>query len=117
MASLAQIQRDAARAEAARQRAQAASRRAADQARARYERSAAADERERKRLYAESRTADVAAMNAELADTIAALDGVLAATLESTTTSTWTSSRGPPTSAAMAMHRCRHPPTRSTARP
>ena len=82
MASLAQIQRDAARAEAARGRAQAASRRAADQARARYERAAAADERERKRLYAESRTAEVAAMNADLADTLAALDGVLAATLD-----------------------------------
>jgi restriction system protein len=82
MASLAQIQRDAARAEAARQRAHAASRRAAEQARARYERAAAADERERKRLYAESRMAEVAAMNAELTDTIAALDGVLAATLD-----------------------------------
>jgi restriction system protein len=82
MASLAQIQRDAARAEAQRRRAHAASQRAAVQARVRYERAAAADERERKRLYAESRTAEVAAMNAELADTLAALDGVLAATVD-----------------------------------
>jgi hypothetical protein len=61
MATFAQIQRDAARAEAARRRAQASSRRAAEQARARYESAAGADERERKRLYAESRTAEVAA--------------------------------------------------------
>lgn len=82
VATLAEIQREAARAEAARQRAQTASRRHAEQARLRYARAAAGDERERKRLYAESRVAEVEAMNADLADTVTALDGVLAATLD-----------------------------------
>jgi restriction system protein len=82
IATLAQIQREAARAEAARRRADSASRRQAEQARLRYTRAATADERERKRLYAESRVAEVEAMNTELAETVTALDGVLAATLD-----------------------------------
>ncbi len=82
MATLAQIQREATRAEAARRRADSASRRQAEQARLRYTRAVAADERERKRLYAESRVAEVEAMNTELAETVTALDGVLAATLD-----------------------------------
>lgn len=82
MASIAQIQREAARAEAARRRAQSASHREAERALAQYRRASAADERERKRLYAASRTAEVAAMNDDLAATHAALDGVLAATLD-----------------------------------
>src|SRR5689334_2132765 len=82
VATLAQIQREAARADAARRRAETTSRRQAEQARLRYARAAAADERERKRLYAESRAADVEAMNADLTDTLTALDGVLAATLD-----------------------------------
>jgi restriction system protein len=81
MASIAQIQREAARAEAARRRAQSASHREAERALARYQRASAADARERKRLYAESRAAEVAAMNDDLAQTHAALDSVLAATL------------------------------------
>ena len=59
-----------------------AGRREGEQARLRYVRVAAMDERERKRLYAESRTAEVAAMSADLADTLIALDGVPAATLD-----------------------------------
>lgn len=82
IATLAQIQRETARAEAARRRAESASRRQAEQARLRYTRAVAADERERKRLYAESRVAEVEAMNAEFAETVTALDGVLAATLD-----------------------------------
>lgn len=82
MASIARMQREAARAEAARLRAQAEAQRAALRARAEYERAIAASERERKRLYAESRAAQVAAMNDELAARRAALDGVLAATLD-----------------------------------
>jgi restriction system protein len=82
IATLAQIQREAARAEAAGRRAETTSRRQAEQARLRYARAAAADERERKRLYAESRAAEVEAMNADLAETVTALDRVLAATLD-----------------------------------
>lgn len=82
MASIAQMQREAARAEAARQRSQAAAHRAAARAQAEYARASAASERDRKRLYAESRSADVAAMNEELVEKLAALDGVLAATLD-----------------------------------
>jgi restriction system protein len=82
MASIAQMQREAARAEAARQRAQAASHREAARAQAAYARASAANERERKRLYGESRAADVAVMNEELTEKLVALDGVLAATLD-----------------------------------
>lgn len=77
-----QMQREAARAQAAQVRAQAAARREAERARAAYLRSQAADERERKRLYAESRAADVAAANDDLEAVVAALQGLLAATLK-----------------------------------
>jgi restriction system protein len=75
------MQREAARSQAAQVRAQAAARREAERARAAYLRSQAADERERKRLYAESRAADVAAMNDDLEADIAALQSLLGATL------------------------------------
>jgi len=75
------MQREAARSQAAQLRAQAAARREADRARAAYMRARAADEKERKRLYAESRAADVAAMNDDLDAAVAALQGLLAATL------------------------------------
>src|SRR5437763_2008196 len=56
--------------------------REAERARRAYERSAAADEKERKRLYLESRVAEVEAMNEQLDQTISALEGLLAATLD-----------------------------------
>ena len=76
-----QRQRQAARANAAALRAQAAARREADRARAAYVRAVAAEDKERKRLYAESRAADVAAMNDDLEARVEALQGLLAATL------------------------------------
>jgi restriction system protein len=78
----AQMQREAARAQAAQVRAQAAARREAERARAAYLRAQAAEEKERKRLYAESRMADVAAMNDDLEAAVKALDGLLAAALK-----------------------------------
>jgi restriction system protein len=80
--AIAQMQREAARAQAAQVRAQAATRRAAERAHAAYLRAQAADEKERKRLYAESRAAEVAAMNDDLEAEVAALQGLLEATLE-----------------------------------
>src|SRR5690242_19896789 len=81
MSTYAQRQREAARAQAAQVRAQTAARREAERARAAYLRAQAADEKERKRLYAESRAAEVAARNDDLEAEIAALQGLLAATL------------------------------------
>ncbi len=78
----AQMQREAARAQAAQVRAQAAARREAERARAAYLRARAAEEKERKRLYAESRMADVAAMNDDLDAAVKALEGLLAAALK-----------------------------------
>ncbi|WP_344821440.1 restriction endonuclease [Actinocorallia longicatena] len=77
MATVARMQREAARAEAARQRAQAAGQREAARAQAAYERSVAADERERKRLYGEARAAEAVAMNEAIAQRIAELDSIL----------------------------------------
>jgi restriction system protein len=88
-------QRQAARNQAARQRSSAAGQREAARARAEYQRAVAADarvtaadaraaaamERERKRLYAISRAADVAALNEGLDDRIGFLDSLLSATL------------------------------------
>lgn len=79
--SYAQMQREAARAQAAQVRAQAAARREAERAHAAYVRAQAAAEKEGKRLYVESRAAQVAAMNADLEATIDALQGLLAASL------------------------------------
>jgi restriction system protein len=76
------MQREAARAQAAQVRAQAAARREAERARAAYLRAVAAEEKERKRLYAESRMADVAAMNDDLETAVKALEGLLAAALK-----------------------------------
>ena len=69
MASIVQIQRDAAHAEAARRRAQSASYREAERAQARYQRASVADELERKRL------SEVAAMNDNLAGVRSASGG------------------------------------------
>jgi restriction system protein len=79
---MAQMQRDAARAQAAQVRAQAASRREAERARAAYLRARTADEKERKRLYAESQAADVTAMNDDLEAEVEGLHGLLAVALE-----------------------------------
>lgn len=78
----AQIQREAARAQAAQARAQAAARREAERAHAAYVRALAAEEKERKRLYGESRVAHVAAMNDDLEAAVGALEGLLAASLK-----------------------------------
>jgi restriction system protein len=81
-AGYAQMQREAARAQAAQIRAQAAARREAERAHAAYQRALAAEEKERRRLYAESRAAHVAAMNSDLEATVGALEGLLAASLQ-----------------------------------
>ncbi len=79
---LIQMQRQAER--DARTRAAAQRRASVDAARARraYERAQASDQKERARLYTESRIADVAALNERLADDVAALEGLLGDTLE-----------------------------------
>ena len=82
VSAFAQMQREAARAQAAQVRAQAAARREAERARAAYLRAQAADEKERKRLYAESRAAEVAAKNDDLEAEVAALQGMLAVALK-----------------------------------
>src|SRR3954469_14280932 len=81
VSSIAQYQREVARAQAAQTRAHAAAQRDYARAQAAQYRTAAAYDREQKRLYGESRAAEVAAMNADLDAQLAALDGVLAATL------------------------------------
>ena len=88
LSTMSQIQREAARAQAAQSRARSAQIRAqaqAEAARARAYaaqlRAAAADDREQKRLYAQARSAEVAAMNTELADQISQLERILAAGL------------------------------------
>ena len=77
----AQMQREAARAQAAQVRAQTAAWKEAERARTAYLRAQAAAEKERKRLYAESRAAHVAAMNADLDAAIGVLEGLLVASL------------------------------------
>lgn len=81
VSAFAQMQREAARASAARARADAAARRAADRAHLAYLRASAADEKERKRLYAESRAASVAAANAALEAQVEALQELLSSSL------------------------------------
>jgi restriction system protein len=78
----AQMQREAARAQAAQVRAQAAAQREAARAYAAYMRAQAAEEKERKRLYIEHRVAEVAAKNAELEAAVEALQGLLTASLQ-----------------------------------
>jgi restriction system protein len=77
-----QVQREAARAQAAQVRARAAVQREATRAHAAYIRAQAAEEKERKRLYVESRVAEVAAKNADLEATVEALQELLAASLQ-----------------------------------
>src|SRR3954453_20061072 len=93
LSTVARIQRDMNRAQATRVRTQnsavrqaerghAAAVREAERARRAYERAQIADEKERARLYAESRAADVAANNEALEQRIAELSALLAAGLE-----------------------------------
>jgi restriction system protein len=81
-ATLAQIQREAIRAQQAQLRAQAQAQRNAERARREYERAAAADERERKGLYFEARAAKVEAMNERLEQDVGELQHLLLSTLE-----------------------------------
>lgn len=97
VSTFAQIQREAARAQAAQARAQGAARREAERARAAYLRAQATDEKERKRLYAESRTAEVAAKNDDLEAEIAALQSLLAVTLKISDQITFSSLKKPAT--------------------
>ncbi len=74
---MAQIQREASRAHAAQTRAQAQAEAARARARSAQLKEAAAFDREQKRLYAEARAAEVAAMNEELTDLVSGLENVL----------------------------------------
>lgn len=78
---IASIERDMARKRAAQQRSVAAEQREYERAVRAWERAQAADEKEQKRLYLESRSADVDDLNAELAETTASLRGILQHTL------------------------------------
>ena len=78
---LIQMQRQAERDARARAAAQRRAQVEADRARRAFERAAAADQKERARLYTESRIAEVAALNDGLAAHVAALDGLLRDTL------------------------------------
>lgn len=82
LSAYAQMQREAARSQAAQVRAQAAAQREAARAYAAYIRAQAVEEKERKRLYLEHRVAEVAAKNAQLEATVEALQGLLAASLQ-----------------------------------
>ncbi len=64
--SIAQKQREAERIRIAQERAQTQAAKAAAQAQKAYQRAQIADQKERARLYAESRAADVAKLNEEL---------------------------------------------------
>lgn len=86
---IASIQRDIARqqrfaqqAQLAHVRQQQALHRAAEQAVKAAGRAAIADERERKRLYAEARAAEVAAQNGDVATRLADLESILVSTLQ-----------------------------------
>ena len=82
LAAMRAVERDMARAQAARVRADAAAVREVERARRAYERASVAEQKELKRQYVEARAAEVDARNAELRDSEAQLDGLLAATLD-----------------------------------
>jgi len=91
-----QLERDAARRHAAQQRSERQAVRAAQQARAAYVRASAADAREQKRLYVESRRAEVDELNEDLVAIVEALEGVLAAALAADCGLDWSSMKRPP---------------------
>jgi restriction system protein len=78
---MAQYQREVERRDRATQRALLTAAREADRARRAYERTQYLDEKERKRLYAEARQAEVEAMNEQLAAEDTALETILRTTL------------------------------------
>lgn len=82
VAAIAQAQRVSAQQQAARQRATAAAQHEADRARKAYERAQVADEKERRRLYLESRAADVDAQNELLEGEVADLESILTSSLQ-----------------------------------
>ena len=96
VSAFAQMQREAARANAAQLRAQAAARKEADKAHAAYLRAHAADEKERKRLYADSRAAAVAAANSDLDAKVAALEGLLTIALRADSRISFSALKRPP---------------------
>ncbi len=77
------MQREAERARAAQIRAQTATLRHAEAAHRAYDRASAAAEKDRKRLYAEARQAQVEARNEELAEEVKELDNLLGDSLKS----------------------------------
>jgi restriction system protein len=79
---MAQYQRELERRDRATQRALLIAAREADRARRAYERARYLDEKERKRLYAEAREAEVDAMNERLVAENTALEAILRATLD-----------------------------------
>ncbi len=81
VATLAQLERETSKAHAARVRAQLAAQRGAERSQNALERARLVDEKEHKRLYLESRVADVDAMNAEIEYQVAVLEGLLDDTL------------------------------------
>ena len=82
IATIARVQREAERARAARERDAARAARDAQRAQAARARERLADQKERARLYAASRTEDVAADSAQLEADVAVLESVLASTLD-----------------------------------
>jgi restriction system protein len=81
-ASIARYQREVASAQAAQIRLQSAAAREAQRAQRAYERAAHGDEKERKRLYLESRAADVDSSNEDLDAAILALESILEQTID-----------------------------------
>jgi restriction system protein len=79
--TLAQLERESKRAEAAQVRSQSAAVREAERAQRAYERARAADEKEARRLHVEAQMAEVAALNQQLDDEVAELSSLLARTL------------------------------------
>jgi restriction system protein len=82
VSAIVHAQREAQRAEAARQREASRAARAAEQAVRSYERAQKAEERERARLYAEARLAEVERDNQRLDESVGQLQTLLARTLE-----------------------------------
>src|SRR5205085_2228273 len=81
VATMVQVQREAERAQRARLVAQQRAVREADRASRANARADAQEDRERKRLYAEARQAEVDLQNIDLDQAVAELEGVLARTL------------------------------------
>lgn len=81
LAELARINREQERAQRSRIRAQQAAIRDVERTRKAYEKSVLAEEKERKRLYLESRTAEVESMNQDLVSCLSRFENLLSETL------------------------------------